>query len=436
MANYLLVNYNFFPFAAGGTEHYVMEQARYLKARGHEVVVMAPIEKNRSEGYTTWYVDNHVKIYTYEFESQLVWGVQAEKPKRLDLYKKDSSPLKNSFYNFFKSVAGTYPFSNLELHAFTACFGIHFLHAFRMVYPTALLRYYHHIPINCPKHTLEKSGRECRVTITKDTCTACIQHTFQDEIYLKWFDALNPIYLSFLPASLNRKHLVEFSIESFNRLKDSVREIIVFSEDMVDRIHSGSDSGDSGEGTRVRMVRHGIKPSLFEGNSSSRDSSVVIFSYLGRIEKIKGILTLAKAWNLLPVLPFRKLRIAGELSTAPEELKQTLVQLSEREDVELMGYLKNDTGSFLRSTHCLIVPSEWYETGPMVIHEAIASGANIIGSDIGGVGELCHYYHQTIFTAFDEHDLAGKIKEFRYNGPIGKKPESYESHFSRVFETV
>jgi glycosyltransferase involved in cell wall biosynthesis len=36
----------------------------------------------------------------------------------------------------------------------------------------------------------------------------------------------------------------------------------------------------------------------------------------------------------------------------------------------------------------LAVPSQWLETGPMVLLEAFAAGVPILGSDLGGIAEL------------------------------------------------
>ncbi len=45
-----------------------------------------------------------------------------------------------------------------------------------------------------------------------------------------------------------------------------------------------------------------------------------------------------------------------------------------------------------RQVHCVIIPSEWFEIGPLVFHEAISAQCNIIASDIGGCAELGNYY--------------------------------------------
>jgi glycosyltransferase involved in cell wall biosynthesis len=43
---------------------------------------------------------------------------------------------------------------------------------------------------------------------------------------------------------------------------------------------------------------------------------------------------------------------------------------------------------FLQSIDVLAVPSQWLETGPLVVLEALAAGTPVIGSRLGGISEL------------------------------------------------
>jgi glycosyltransferase involved in cell wall biosynthesis len=42
----------------------------------------------------------------------------------------------------------------------------------------------------------------------------------------------------------------------------------------------------------------------------------------------------------------------------------------------------------LRQYDMLAVPSQWLETGPLVVLEAFAAGVPVVGSDLGGIAEL------------------------------------------------
>ena len=46
--------------------------------------------------------------------------------------------------------------------------------------------------------------------------------------------------------------------------------------------------------------------------------------------------------------------------------------------------------STLRNYDLLAVPSQWLETGPLVVLEAFAAGIPVLGSNLGGIAELVH----------------------------------------------
>jgi len=41
-----------------------------------------------------------------------------------------------------------------------------------------------------------------------------------------------------------------------------------------------------------------------------------------------------------------------------------------------------------RQYDALVVPSQWLETGPIVVYEAFAAQRPVLGSDLGGIAEL------------------------------------------------
>src|SRR5439155_3104007 len=48
----------------------------------------------------------------------------------------------------------------------------------------------------------------------------------------------------------------------------------------------------------------------------------------------------------------------------------------------------SDIVTRLREYDVLAVPSQWLETGPMVVLEAFAAGVPVIGSNLGGIAEM------------------------------------------------
>ena len=85
---------------------------------------------------------------------------------------------------------------------------------------------------------------------------------------------------------------------------------------------------------------------------------------------------------------------------------------SNRKDIIWLGSLnQQEIAKIYLSVNTVIIPSEVYEIGPLVFHEAIASGCSVISSDIGGCKELAQYYHDNsaTFKTGDATDLSKKI---------------------------
>lgn len=104
--------------------------------------------------------------------------------------------------------------------------------------------------------------------------------------------------------------------------------------------------------------------------------------YFGRLAPEKGLSTLiqaAKAANT-PV------KIAG---TGPEEEKLRSLSADLDAPVQFLGFKSGkDLWELVDGARAIILPSEWYENGPMSVLEAFARGKPLIGASIGGIPEL------------------------------------------------
>lgn len=104
------------------------------------------------------------------------------------------------------------------------------------------------------------------------------------------------------------------------------------------------------------------------------------FLYFGRISREKGLLTLLKAFQILPHI---QLKIVGD-----GELKNLINNLKSP-NVELLGYKSGiELENIISNASFIIVPSECYENNPMSIVESYSLSKPVIGSDIGGITEI------------------------------------------------
>lgn len=130
------------------------------------------------------------------------------------------------------------------------------------------------------------------------------------------------------------------------------------------------------------------------------------FIYLGRLSEEKGILTLLDAMKLVPN---GKLVIIG---TGPLEDKiRSKISSSGLSNIELVGFQSGEPlKRYIANAMFSIMPSEWYENGPISLLENFACGKPVIGADIGGIPEhISHGRDGLIFKSKDHVDLADKI---------------------------
>ncbi len=110
-------------------------------------------------------------------------------------------------------------------------------------------------------------------------------------------------------------------------------------------------------------------------------TGVFTFGFLGRLVPEKGLGVLLDACRLLAPEGWR-LRIAGRAPLGSQGFAAQALGLP----VEFLGF--TDPAAFLASVDVLVAPSIWAEPFGLTIVEAFASGAAVIGSDRGAIGEL------------------------------------------------
>lgn len=144
---------------------------------------------------------------------------------------------------------------------------------------------------------------------------------------------------------------------------------------------------------KLVLCRQGVS---FDGKKTTADTRETLnddqplkIGFLGRWDKVKGIHILVAAVRRLP--PDVKVKLIihaldqGEVAYQQQVLAtaggDTRIQFEE----PVPRHLVSQT---IRGFDLLAVPSQWLETGPLVVLEAQAVGVPVIGSDLGGIGEL------------------------------------------------
>lgn len=127
-----------------------------------------------------------------------------------------------------------------------------------------------------------------------------------------------------------------------------------------------------------------VVPNPAEGSARAAHGGGGFILYAGRLSAEKGVDILIRASARVPGLP---LRIAG---AGPEEEKlHHLARTLGARHVSFLGFVPSSELVSLRAVaEAVVIPSVWYENGPLTALEAMGDGVPVIASQIAGLVEL------------------------------------------------
>jgi glycosyltransferase involved in cell wall biosynthesis len=163
---------------------------------------------------------------------------------------------------------------------------------------------------------------------------------------------------------------------------------------------------------QIKEKRVFVKPnfvSTLSENEKKRERKKQ-FVYAGRLDELKGVDFLLKAWSKLEN-PELKLVLCG---VGPlEDWCKEYIADHQLDNVEMKGFVSNqDVKKILSESTALILPTRWYEGFPMTILEAFSVGTPVIGSDMGNVGNLIiEEINGSRFSPGNEAELLQAIKK-------------------------
>ena len=215
----------------------------------------------------------------------------------------------------------------------------------------------HEYKLVCPVYTLVSNGR---------ICEACQGHRFYRALPRRCNRAsLARTGLSVLESYVSRWGGAWSGIDHFIAVSNFMREKMI-------RLGLPAD--------RITTVYNFVDLAAVEPNP--QPGRYLLYS--GRLERIKGLLTLLEAIAPLRQVP---LKIAGEGSARAEI--EAYIEEHNLSQVELLGFKSGaELSDLIHNCLAVVVPSQWYETFGLAIVEAFAHGRPAIGSRIGAIPEL------------------------------------------------
>lgn len=429
----ILSTYHYFPSRSGGTEIYTRALANHLISQGHEVIIIAGADGRPGVLHNTVMDNVAVHIDGYQMDGIQVYTVELKKQTAEDIYSWGNIEWTVLFRVFLFEI-GWEKADELLVNGLSTVSGLSLMDAFLKLNPTGRCMVFVHTPFLCPKGDMihRKTNSRCMVKVSPGVCGPCMFSEYANSSYLQ--GSILYKLSTVLPAvsdkpALRLKKLLKLRFSAMQWINGKTDEWVFFSNDMQNFLLRQ----DLAYPPKTAMVRHGIDTSIFFQKEKTRAGAPITFLYAGRFEAIKGVKLLCDAWlQLKEDAGSRQLYIAGDWKTQKlgVEIEE---KLKHRKDVIFMDNIPHtQLPELYNEVHCLIIPSLWVETGPMVFHEAIACGCDVITSDRGGQAELAGVYKERSiqFKSGDASSLLSAIENYY---PVNKQQQyavrSVKEHF-------
>jgi glycosyltransferase involved in cell wall biosynthesis len=148
-----------------------------------------------------------------------------------------------------------------------------------------------------------------------------------------------------------------------------------------------------------------VKPNFMPSDPGVGKHDGEFCVFVGRLSAQKGMLTLLQAWQRLEHVP---LKVVGDAVPGPTPFLDAHHSAS---SVEFLGRAdRSKVLALMKEARFLIMPSEWYEVGPLSILEAFACGLPVIASRLGAMPEFVQDGHTgLLFTPGDSRDLVATV---------------------------
>jgi len=360
-----VLNINKFYYIKGGSDSYYFGLKELFEKNGIRVIPFSMKDsKNFSTEYDEYFVDN-IDYFRDDFFKKvslafkILYSFEAKRKisKLLDAEKPDIAHL-----HIFQHQLSPSILPQIKRRGIPIVYTVHDLK-----------------PI-CPNYQMLCQGKICEKCkggkyyhclfnrCTKDSFLGSVVNTVEMYFhrFMKYYDLID---LFITPSNFYREKMIEF--------------------------------GFSGE--KIFHLPNFVKADNYHPSFESEN----YFVYLGRLSLEKGIITLVEA---MKDVQGASLQIIGD---GPVRLEiQNTIKNNRLKNVKLLGY---KAGPELKKilTKCMftVMPSEWYENGPMSLLESFALGKPVVGARIGGIPELIEDgVDGLLFESGNAEDLAAKIQ--------------------------
>jgi len=377
----LQIPYCFMPDPIGGTEVYVHALAQELSRRSVRSVIAAP-------GTTTHaYTLGDLRVRRFAVSPSLnlreVYGlgdsIAAEEfEKLLD----DETP------------------DLIHMHALSPAISVQLVRLVKArEIPTILT--YHTPTVTCQRGTMMRWGQDiCDGSLNVAQCAPCVlQSAGLPRLVAEQVGRLPPAVGRWLGehrlqggiwTALRMTDLVRIRHETFRELASGVDHFVAVCNWVHDVLRINGIPAE-----KISLSRQGINLRSEESKElekfvPSDPAGKLRLAFVGRFDATKGLHVLIDAIRVLPELNVVLDVFGIGHGQASEEYRRKMIDLADGDNrINFCMPIRPDgVISRLRQYDFLAVPSQWLETGPLVVLEAFAAGTPVLGSAVGGLKEI------------------------------------------------
>jgi glycosyltransferase involved in cell wall biosynthesis len=374
------VPFSFAPDPIGGTEVFVANLARDLRGLGVNAIVAAPSDTSR----TYWIEDLRVRRFAI-----------GEVKEVAELYGEGDALAAAEFAKILDEEVPNL----IHLHAFTAATSVRLVRAARSRGIPVVFTY--HTPtVSCQRGTLLRWGEViCDGKLNVGRCAACtLNGAGMHRAVAELVGRLSPAVGDWLGdrglqggiwTALRMSELITLRHAAFHTLAGEVDHIVAVCEWvrnllLLNKVPAGKVS-ISRQGTNWTAESN----AAVTGAAAKATIEEVRLAFVGRLDSTKGLHVILNALRLAPTLRVR-LDIYGVVQSSATAYQREMLALASRDPrVSFRGAIASpEVVPTLRQYDFLVVPSQWMETGPLVVLEAFAAGIPVIASKLGGIAEI------------------------------------------------
>lgn len=173
------------------------------------------------------------------------------------------------------------------------------------------------------------------------------------------------------------------------------------------------------EAHRIAVVEHGLPEVQPFPHKERAPGEPLRIGFVGTIADYKGLMVLVRAANRIADLP-NEIQIHGALDWFPQFVAAAQAECK-NPNVKWMGGFPAERGpEVLAGIDLLVVPSLWYENAPVTILEAFREGVPVVASDLGGMKESLSRGGGVTFERNNDEHLARILRLY------SSDPDAYE----------